>query len=106
MTSRRVCSLSALWNGEMQACVVDGCKVVLLRTDDNVYAYEDRCAHLGVRLSEGTLRDGRIVCAAHGYEYDAVTGAGVNPRTVCLKAFPVRIDDDEIYVDISPMTRP
>lgn len=102
MTFREVLPCSELWTGEVRAVQVDGAKVLLLRTDAGVFAYEDSCAHLGVPLSEGTLEGRILTCRAHHYTYDAETGRGDNPRNVCLTAFPVRIKGDNICVDVTP----
>jgi nitrite reductase/ring-hydroxylating ferredoxin subunit len=91
-----------LWLGEMRSCDVAGRRVLVLRLPSGVYAYEDRCAHLRVPLSEGTLRQGVLTCGAHGFEYDAATGRGLNPENVRLVALPVRIDGGHIWVDPEP----
>jgi toluene monooxygenase system ferredoxin subunit len=89
-----------LWDGEMCGLVVAGRKVLLLRVRGEVYAYQDRCAHLGVALSEGALADGILTCRAHHYTYDASTGAGINPKTARLRKFEVVVRDGAIYVDV------
>jgi nitrite reductase/ring-hydroxylating ferredoxin subunit/uncharacterized membrane protein len=43
-----------------------GMPLVLVRHGGQIYAHADTCAHLGGPLSEGTLRDGGIVCPWHG----------------------------------------
>ncbi len=102
MTFRRVGLLAELWSGDLQPVRVDGVAVVLVRIDDAVHAYEDRCAHLGVELSRGTL-DGRVLtCSAHHWQYDATSGRGLNPAHACLKRFPTRIEDGVIYVAVTP----
>ncbi|OLZ51466.1 hypothetical protein BS329_16940 [Amycolatopsis coloradensis] len=54
-----------------------GSPVVVFRTDDGgVAALADRCAHRGVPLSEGTVRDGTIRCDFHHFRFDA-TGSCV-----------------------------
>jgi len=100
-----VAELDALWDGEMAPCTVGGRKVVLVRLGDAVRAYEDRCAHLGVALSEGQLEQSVITCSAHHYQYDALTGRGINPRAVCLVRFPVRIEGGVIWVDVAAGAR-
>jgi len=101
MTFTRVLPDAELWTGEMRGLVVGGRRVLLVRTEHAVCAYEDRCAHLGVPLSEGTLRGGVLTCSAHHYEYDALTGCGINPCTVKLVEFPLRIEDGAICVDVA-----
>lgn len=97
-----VLAADELWTGEMRGLTVNGRRVLLLRTEEAVCAYEDRCAHLGVRLSEGKLEGHVITCSAHHYQYDARTGCGINPERVQLRAFPVRIDAGQITVDLDP----
>jgi toluene monooxygenase system ferredoxin subunit len=97
----RVLAADELWTGEMRGLVVRGQRLLLLRTEDGVCAYEDRCAHLGVPLSQGKLEGGVITCSAHQYQYDAKTGCGVNPDRVRLRAFPVSVESGQIAVDLA-----
>jgi toluene monooxygenase system ferredoxin subunit len=101
MSFERVLGADELWAGEMRGVVVRGERVLLVRTEDGVCAYEDRCAHLGVPLSQGRLEGGVITCSAHRYQYDAATGCGVNPERVRLRSIPVRIDQGQIAVDLA-----
>ena len=101
MAFERVLAADELWTGEMRGLVVRGQRLLLLRTEDGVCAYEDRCAHLGVPLSQGKLEGGVITCSAHQYQYDAKTGCGVNPDRVRLRAFPVSVERGEIAVDLA-----
>ena len=95
----RALTLDDLWSGEMRAVVVGGRRLLLVRVGDHVGAYEDRCAHQGVCLSEGRLEGREIVCRAHEWRYDACTGRGVNPASVRLRAAAVRLQDGVIFVD-------
>jgi toluene monooxygenase system ferredoxin subunit len=93
--------LGSLWPGEMRGLSIATMKVLLVNLGGRVLAYEDRCAHLGIPLSHGRLdREGVVTCSAHGWQYDAGTGAGCNPRGVSLRPLPVRIDRDQIWVDV------
>ena len=48
--------------------------VVLFRTEPGkIHALEDRCAHRLVRLSHGQVKDDKIECAYHGWQFN---GAG------------------------------
>lgn len=48
-----------------------GEKAVLFRTPSGVHALKDLCIHRGVPLSLGKVRGDEIVCAYHGWSYDA-----------------------------------
>jgi toluene monooxygenase system ferredoxin subunit len=106
MTFVRVASFADLWEGEMLSCAVGGARVVVIRGDGFVAAYEDRCAHLGVRLSEGTLVGSVLTCRAHLWQYDARTGRGVNPANACLKPFATKVEGGGVFVDVSDDTQP
>jgi toluene monooxygenase system ferredoxin subunit len=96
----RVTEAEDMWNGDLVAASIAGTRIVLVKIDDVVHAYADRCAHLGQPLSQGTL-DGRVLtCAAHHWQYDATTGAGVNPATACLARFAVSVENGQIFVDV------
>jgi toluene monooxygenase system ferredoxin subunit len=97
---RKVADRAELWSGEAVGLVIDGARVLLVNVDDRIYAYEDRCAHQGVPLSEGRLAGGVLTCRAHHWEYDACTGHGLNPRGVSLRSLAVRVEGDSILVDI------
>jgi phenylpropionate dioxygenase-like ring-hydroxylating dioxygenase large terminal subunit len=57
-------------DGEPMSELVLGEPVVLFRTEAGVHAFRDVCPHRGAKLSVGKLRDGRIVCPYHGFQYD------------------------------------
>lgn len=42
---------------------------------DGWRAIDNACPHAGAPLCDGTLRDGKVVCAMHCWEFDLATGA-------------------------------
>jgi toluene monooxygenase system ferredoxin subunit len=85
----------------MCGLVVDGLPVVLIDVDGEVHAWEDRCAHQRVKLSEGKLDGCELECAAHGWRYDVRTGRGVNPIGAQLRRVAVRVQDGGVLVDVA-----
>lgn len=102
MALHKVLDADDLWIGEMRGLRVAGRPVLLLRVEEGVFAYEDRCAHLGVRLSEGSLSGSVLTCRAHQYQYDVRSGRGVNPRAVELVPLTVLVQDGGIFLDPAP----
>src|SRR5216684_3068035 len=100
MSFQKVAALEELWSGEMIGREVGGEHILLVNVDDHIYAYADACPHQNSRLSEGTLTEKTLRCARHQWEFDVCSGSGVNPRNACLKRFPIRIDGEDILVDI------
>jgi toluene monooxygenase system ferredoxin subunit len=99
MSFQRVAELEDLWSGEKIGLLVQGEPVLLVRIDDVVHAYADRCLHKRAPLSTGTLRGHTLRCAAHEWEYDVVTGECLNPRGQRLERYAVELRDGGIWVD-------
>jgi toluene monooxygenase system ferredoxin subunit len=100
VTLCRALSSDELWIGEMRGLSLNGRRVLVLRTEGGYAAFEDRCAHLGVRLSEGELSGCVLTCRAHHYQYDAESGQGINPKSLRLTRFPVEVTGDAVLVDV------
>jgi toluene monooxygenase system ferredoxin subunit len=100
MGFQRVAKIEDLWSGEMIGLDVNGERVLLVNVDQHIYAYADSCPHQKSRLSECTLTDKILRCGTHHWEFDVCSGSGVNPRNACLKLFPIRVDGEDILVDI------
>lgn len=67
----RVCAQSELPNRQARGFFVAGLEIVLIRIDDAVHAYENRCPHKGTSLDWAPNRfmsaDGEhLQCATHG----------------------------------------
>jgi nitrite reductase/ring-hydroxylating ferredoxin subunit len=96
------CTLDELPAGEMRLMEVRRRKVLLMRVDDDVYAFQNACPHKAAPLHEGWFHTGRreIICPWHRYRFELGSGASVtNPKMVC-RTFPVEIRDGGIYVTV------
>lgn len=100
MTWRTVPGAAALWPGEMAGVTCGPSPVLVVHAGGALRVYPDRCLHQGVALSEGRLDGDVLTCRAHGWQYDACTGAGINPAGVALRRLPLRIEGDRVAVDM------
>lgn len=67
---------------------VMGERVVLFRNEQGVHAFKDLCIHRGAALSLGCVREGKLVCPYHGWEYES-SGACVKiPQLPADQAIP------------------
>ncbi|TCK27624.1 Rieske 2Fe-2S domain-containing protein [Pseudonocardia endophytica] len=89
-----------LWEGDMAPVVVNGVKVLLMNVDGTVRAYQNRCPHQEWALDEGEFDEGKLICSRHLWEFDALTGAGVNPTDCALTSYPVKVEDGQILVSL------
>jgi toluene monooxygenase system ferredoxin subunit len=98
---RETINLEDLWEGDMTAVTVDGEAVLLVNIDGTVLAYSNRCPHQASALDEGDLDGDTLTCAKHLWEFNAVTGCGINPDNVKLTSYGCQVGQDgTIYVDI------
>ena len=100
MSFKKVATLNELWSGEKKKLMVDGKNLLLINVENTIYAYEDKCPHKGIALSDGYLEGNVLICRVHHWEYDASTGRGINPNSVCLKTFSVKVENGDILVNI------
>jgi toluene monooxygenase system ferredoxin subunit len=96
----RVATLHDLWDGEMRGVVVDDTPVLLVRVNGRLCAYLNRCPHLGARLSEGRLNGSVLTCRAHHWQYDILTGQGINPASAQLVKLVIETRGDGVFVDV------
>ncbi len=101
MSYQAVAALGSLWDGEMLGVTVGKVKVLLVNLEGTIHAFENRCAHQGMELSQGSLKQGVLTCAAHEWCYDVRSGSGINPRKARLRRFAVKVENDQILVDVS-----
>jgi toluene monooxygenase system ferredoxin subunit len=84
--------LDELWEDEMAPVDVNGVQVLLVNIGGDVQAYENSCPHQASSLDEGQFIDGMITCWRHHWEFDARTGAGLNPADTALTRYPCQVD--------------
>jgi nitrite reductase/ring-hydroxylating ferredoxin subunit/uncharacterized membrane protein len=79
--------------------------VLLVRQHGRVCALVHACAHLGGPLSEGTLKDGSVVCPWHGSEFALDDGRVLNgPATHSQPCLVVRERAGRIEVKVAPQS--
>jgi toluene monooxygenase system ferredoxin subunit len=101
MPFQKATTTDELWSGEMTGLSIGGQPILLVNIDGVVRAYADWCPHQRSRLSVGSLADRVLICASHHWQFDAVTGRGINPKDACLTPIAVRVAEGQILVDVS-----
>jgi 3-phenylpropionate/trans-cinnamate dioxygenase ferredoxin component len=103
-----VCRLADLAPNSARRFIVAGTAVAVARTDDGVYAINDRCSHADVSLADGEIDGCAIECWLHGSAFDLRTGVPLSlPATEPVATYAVRVtgdgDDATIEVDPAPL---
>ena len=109
MAFARVCSLTDIKDPGSLRVELDGAgrpeAVAVVRFEGEVFAIEDVCSHAEVPLSEGDVEEFHgaptIECWLHGSCFDLTSGRPTNlPATEPVPVYPVRVDGDDVFVDV------
>jgi nitrite reductase/ring-hydroxylating ferredoxin subunit len=94
-----VADSTALSEGSMMCARAGDADVLLVRQHGRICALAHACSHLGGPLSEGTLKDGSVVCPWHGSEFSLDDGRVLNgPSTHNQPVFEARESNGRIEV--------
>jgi nitrite reductase/ring-hydroxylating ferredoxin subunit len=96
----RVASLAELQRAG--SLVVHGGRhgVALFYHEDEIYAVDNRCPHMGFPLSRGSVQCGILTCHWHHARFDLQTGGTFDPFADDVRVYPARVVGDDVYVDL------
>jgi nitrite reductase/ring-hydroxylating ferredoxin subunit len=95
----KVAKAADIGPGTMKGFVVGDTMVLVANTGGKYYAVEDRCAHMGAKLSAGMMIGNMIMCMAHGAQFDVTSGAPLTtPAKSPIKTYQVRVSGEDIEI--------
>jgi nitrite reductase (NADH) small subunit/3-phenylpropionate/trans-cinnamate dioxygenase ferredoxin subunit len=97
----KVASLSSLPPGTIRSAEVSGVEVAVCNAGGEVHVIGNTCPHAGGPLGEGGLNAHMVTCPWHAWEYDCRTGQNDFDPDVSVPVYAVRVEGDEILVDVS-----
>ena len=96
-----VAALSDVAPGATLRVAVAGEAVCLYNLDGCVYATQDVCTHAEASLADGFIDGDCIECPLHQAQFHIPTGeVRAPPATRDLRIYPVKIDGDDILVQL------
>ena len=110
-----VSKTSELIDGTMKDVSVNGREILLARVGDRYYAADNRCPHMGGKLSHGKLEGTVATCPLHGSQFDLrdgrvvrwLKGSGIvsavgralkSPRPLTI--YNVKVEDGKVMIEI------
>ena len=97
----RAASLTELRKTGLLTVQIDGHTVALFEHADKVYGVDNRCPHMGFPLDKGSVQDGILTCYWHYARFDLATGGTFDQFADDVRAFPIEVRGDEIFVDVT-----
>jgi nitrite reductase/ring-hydroxylating ferredoxin subunit len=102
----RVASSDAICGSGPVAVRIGDLALALVRLRGKLFAVEDQCPHMRHPLSRGMVRDDKLICSWHHWEFDLLQEQSwVNPEMRCV-SYPVREREGEIEVELDPLALP
>jgi 3-phenylpropionate/trans-cinnamate dioxygenase ferredoxin subunit len=94
--------------GQVKVVQADGKSLCLGHCEDGTWgAVDNVCTHDGGPLGEGELEDCQVECPRHGARFELTTGrVTALPAVFPVNAYPVRVVNGEVEVDLSVPTKP
>jgi nitrite reductase/ring-hydroxylating ferredoxin subunit len=94
---KKLCKLSELKEKQGSRFIVDDIEVAVFKIDGEVFAISNVCPHQHTALLyNGFVKDGCVVCPAHGWMFDLRTGKRPS-GTRGIDSYPVKIINDEVF---------
>jgi len=100
----RLCRVDELEPGAARRFEVGPHRICLVRIGDDFYAIGDTCSHANVSLSEGEVDPGErdLECWKHGSRFSLETGEpDCLPATKPVPVYTVKVDGDDVYLEIA-----
>lgn len=96
-------NLADLYDGFSAAHNINGKALLLLQEGGEIFVIENRCPHMDAPLASGQVKDGAIICRAHGIGFDLRTGRARGPLSGmldCLRFFPASYQGNKVGVEL------
>ncbi len=97
----RLCSAAqAPTEGNVVEAEADGITVCLARKGGELTALDNWCPHRRGPLGQGWIEGGSVICPWHSWAFDLKTGTAEPPERAKVDVFPVRMEGDDVLIDI------
>jgi len=97
----KLCPAEEITEEKGKPFTVEGTHLAIFLYEGEYSAVDNRCPHMGYPMSEGSVRDGVLICHWHHWEFDLKSGGCFLISGDDLKTFPLEVrEDGYLYVGI------
>ena len=88
--------------GTMKMAWVDGTdQVLVINSNDRLYAVQGVCSHEYFELDKGFLTAGTLTCALHLSRFDLTSGEPIDPPAeLPLEVYPVVVENGRVIIEV------
>ncbi len=104
----KIADALAISNGEKKKIKLSDRDILLVKLEDQLYALDNKCPHMGGSLYEGIFSGTAITCPRHGASFDVKTGKNLKEAKIAFvkikvddaKSYPVKEEDGYIMLGL------
>jgi len=97
----RIAETREIPESKMKVFKVEDHEILIVNVEDEFYAFENQCPHMGYPLFFGSLEEKVLTCGFHYAKFDVSTGKSLSSVThKPLKMFKVRIQDSSVLIEL------
>jgi nitrite reductase (NADH) small subunit len=90
--------------GQVMEADAHGVAICLARVGGELSALDNWCPHRRGPLGQGWLEGKAVVCPWHSWTFDLTTGEAEYPVSERVAVFPVRVEGEDVLVDLAAVT--
>lgn len=106
MSKIKIASKDELAQPGCKVYQVNGHVLALFNTENGYFAIDNRCPHMGFPLDKGSVKDGILTCHWHHARFDLASGGAFDLFADDVLTYPVSIEGNDVYVDLSSTRDP
>jgi len=96
-----VCHVDEFTEGGTLRTMIRGTVIAIAKSEGQFYAFQEYCPHRFGPLSEGSIRNGQVICPWHQSCFDLTTGHVCNgPAKIPIQTYPVEVRYGRIFVKV------
>jgi len=99
----KIASVAEIPKNSMKTFDVGGKKIMIANSNGRYYAIGAICNHEEWDLSEGELKENKVVCAGHGAIWNLEDGSGEFEEPLPKEqVYEIEINGKDIFVNLNP----
>jgi nitrite reductase (NADH) small subunit len=97
---RKACRSGEVPEGTGKTVQVGERLIALFYVGGAYHAIDDVCPHMGASLSGGCVENGIVTCPWHAWRFRLADGAWADNPRIKIGCYPVRVEGDEVQVQV------
>lgn len=100
MPKVKVANTKEIQEGRSKLVTTNGKEIVLFKVNNQFFAMDNTCLHVGGSLAEGEIENNQVTCPLHGWQYDIKSGQNTMPGMGKLNSYKVEVQGEEIFIEV------